>query len=72
MYVVAVDNNRYLVKMNKDDEKCYCIDIGLRYVYGYDIAEKFMRFGVYEYYDMNSFNEELKNTFIELIEKYHI
>lgn len=72
MYVVAVENNRYLVKIKKEDRMCYCIDIKLKYVYGYDDVEKFMKFGVYEYYDMNNLDEKLKNIFIELLKDYGI
>lgn len=70
MIVVAVDNNRYLVKFSVNDENCYCVDIKLNYVYGYDLVEKFMKCGCYEHYDMNNFNKELENKILYLLNKF--
>ena len=71
MIVIAVDNNRYLVKFSKSDKNCYCVDIKLNYVYGYDSIYKFMKFGCYKRYDMSNFNDELENNIMYLLKKFN-
>jgi hypothetical protein len=60
MIILAMDGYRYLVKLNKSDDRCYCIDTKLNFVYGYDFPEKFMRFGNYIEYDMDKLSDTLR------------
>ena len=67
MIIIAKDGNRYLVKTSSGDNKCYCVDLGLGYVYGYDIPEKFLRFGYYESFNMEDLDEELEDKIKALL-----
>lgn len=69
LIILAKSYNNYLVKLNKEDNKCYSVDIKLKYVFGYDYAEKFMRFNCYQYCDNSNISNRLKKEILNLINK---
>lgn len=69
LIILAKSYNNYLVKLNKEDNKCYSVDIKLKYVFAYDYAEKFMRFNCYQYCDNSNISNRLKKEILNLINK---
>lgn len=69
LIILAKSYNNYLVKLNKKENKCYSVDIKLKYVFGYDYAEKFMRFSCYECCDNSNISNRLKKKILNLINK---
>ena len=67
MIILAMDNYRYLVKINSYDDKCYCIDTKLKCNFGYDLPEKFMKFGNYVEYDMSKFTSSLEKRIKKIL-----
>lgn len=64
MIVIAKDGNRYLVKTNSADDKCYLVDLAANYVFDYDLPEKFLRFGYWEEFKED---KEIQNRIKQLL-----
>ena len=64
MIILAEDDGRYLVKTNSADDKCYLVDTRAEIVFGYDLPDKFLRFGDWEEY---KYNEKVEDKIINLL-----
>lgn len=67
MIIIAKDGNRYLVKTNSANDKCYLVDLAANYIFDYDLPEKFMRFGYYEPFDKENLTKELEDKIKALL-----
>ncbi len=61
MIIIAKDGNRYLVKTNSNDDKCYLVDTNANFIFGYDIPERFLRFSYWEEFDQEQLTKDLEN-----------
>ena len=69
MMVLAFDGYNYLVKTNSYDDRCYLVNTKLEVILGYDIPEKFMRYGNYVEFDMDRMSNKLRKLITKLLKK---
>lgn len=69
MIVLAFDGYNYLVKTYSYDDRCYLVNTKLGVVLGYDLPEKFMRFGNYIEFDMNRMSKKLSKLITKILKK---
>lgn len=69
MIVLAFDGYNYLIKTNSYDDRCYLVNTKLGVILGYDLPEKFMRYGNYREFDMNRLSKKLNKLIMKLLKR---